>query len=809
MWFGTRFGGLVRFDPVTETFTAYRHDPANPVSLSDDTVWDILETPDGMLWLGTEKGGINRFDPITGAFESFRSSTSNPESLSTDDIYRLFLDRSGVLWAGSRNGGLNKLSPARQRFTLLKTQPGAPRGLSTSNVSALWTRGDGILWVGTQGGGLNKVDRRTGEVTVFRSDPLNPNSLGGDTITAFYASDPDTLWIATSGGGLSRMDIPTETFTTYRRNPDDPASLPSNFLTSIVPAGQGRFWLGTPGFGLALFDPATWRAQTYRHQADQPASLMDDTINALLLDGDRGLWVGTHRGGLDYLDFQSGEFRHALHNPDNPFSLSDNTVFSLYRDRQGRLWVGTLSGLNRYDPDLRGFRAYHLADGLPNETVYAILEDESGFLWLSTARGLARLDPASGKVLTYTVEDGLQSNQFNLYSAFRAPDGELLFGGPGGLNASYPERLTHNETPPAIVFTGFSLFNQPSPVGSEVLPQDINTLTEISLAYDQNVFSIEFAALDYQNPTQNRYQYKLEGFDRDWLPAGEHRSATYTNLNPGTYTFLVRASNNDGVWGEKPRAIHIVIRPPWWQSQVFYGLMLAALGGLVLGIIRWRTAEMRRRTRELERAVEDRTHELSETNRKLAEEIEERINVQRELERLVSTDPLTGVFNRRFFFASLDEEFDQGYPPVRRRYAIILLDVDHFKNINDRYGHLVGDQALVTVADTLRKYVRVRDIVARYGGEEFVIYMPDTAAGEARAVAERIRRMIEEQTLFLHGFAVTVSMGIAVKAFEDEAIPFDEVLRRADTALYAAKHRGRNCVVLYGEEQQEGETESE
>ncbi|WP_333657135.1 diguanylate cyclase [Anaerolinea sp.] len=806
LWLGTRFGGLVRFDPVTETFTAYRRDPANPASLSDDTVWDILETPDGMLWPGTEKGGVNRFDPITGTFEAFRTSINNPESLSSDDIYRLFLDRSGVLWAGSRNGGLNKLSPARQRFTLLKAQPGDPHGLSTSNLFALWTGGDGILWVGTQGGGLNKVNRRTGEVTVYRNDPLNPGSLGGDTITAFYAADPDTLWIATSGGGLSRMEIPSETFTTYLRNPDDPASLPSNFLTSMVPAGQGKFWLGTLGFGLVLFDPATGRAQTYRHQADQPASLIDDTVNVLLSDGNRGLWVGTHRGGLDYLDFQSGEFRHALHDPANPFSLSDNTVFSLYRDRQGTLWVGTLSGLNRYDPALPGFRAYHLADGLPNETVYGILEDESGYLWLSTARGLARLDPVSGEVLTYTLEDGLQSNQFNQYSAFRAPDGELLFGGPGGLNAFYPEQLTRNETPPAIVFSGFSLFNQPLPVGGEVLPQDINTLTEISLRYDQNVFSIEFAALDYQNPAQNRYQYKLEGFDRDWLPAGEHRSATYTNLNPGTYTFLVRASNNDGVWSEKPRAVHIVIRPPWWQTQAFYLLMLAALGGLVVGIIRWRTAEMRRRTRELEHAVEDRTRELSGTNQKLEEEIRERINVQRELEYLVSTDPLTGVYNRRFFFTSLDEEFAQVSPPERRRYAVILLDVDHFKNINDQHGHLVGDQVLVTVADMLRKYVRTSDIVARYGGEEFVIYMPETTAGEARSVAERIRRMIEEQTRYLHGFAVTVSVGVAVKALNEE-VRFDEVLRRADAALYAAKHRGRNCVVLDGEKKGEGETE--
>lgn len=464
-----------------------------------------------------------------------------------------------------------------------------------------------------------------------------------------------------------------------------------------------------------------------------------------------------------------------------------------------------MSGLNRYDPALPGFRAYHLADGLPNETVYGILEDAAGYVWLSTAHGLARLDPADGKVLTYTVEDGLQSNQFNIYSDFRAPDGELFFGGPGGLNTFYPAQLSRNEAPPSIVFTGFSLFNQPVPVGSEVLPQDINTLSEISLPYDQNVFSIEFAALDYQNSRQNRYQYKLEGFDRDWLSAGAHRMATYTNLNPGTYTFLVRASNNDGVWSENPRAIHITIRPPWWQTQAFYGLMLMALIGLLLGIIRWRTAEMRRRTRQLEGAVDERTRELSEANRKLEEEIEERIAAQRELERLVSTDPLTGVFNRRFFFASLDEEFDQDYPPVRRRYGIILLDVDHFKNVNDQHGHIMGDQVLITVADILRKYVRVRDIVARYGGEEFVIYMPETSVGEARNVAERIRRVIEEQTRVLHGFSITVSMGIAVKGSEEDGTRFDEVLHRADTALYAAKHRGRNCVVVYGEA--EGERE--
>jgi diguanylate cyclase (GGDEF)-like protein len=778
IWIGTRGGGLNRYDQETDTFTAYLNDPDNPLSLSHNNVWDIIEDPiTGRLWVGTEQGGLNNFDPKTGTFTAYRHNPNDPYTLSHDDTFRLYFDRSGVLWTGSRVGGVNKLYPALQRFRHYRHLPEDPLSLSTNYASGLLVGADGTIWIGTRNGGLNKLDRSAGKTTIYANDPNDPDSLGSNFIQTLFEDDDGTLWIATSGGGLNRLNPSTGTFTVYKSDPNNPDGLTTNFITTITPAGDGKFWLGTLGFGLELFNPEDGSTVHYRSDPDDPSSLSEDTINAVIPDDSGGLWIGTFRGGLNHFDPTSGRFTQYRYNPIDPTSVSNNNVFSLALTSTGDLWVGTLNGLNHFDPTTETFRRYTTNEGLPDASIYCIKEDLNKKLWLSTARGLVRFDPQNGSIKNFTTADGVQSNQFYQYSCACSPSGELFFGGPNGVNSFTPGSIADNTYPPPVIFTGLRLFNQPIPIGSEIMPVSLHYNQRLVFDYRQDVITFEFAALNYQDSHQNLYRHRLEGFDKDWSPVSNRREATYTNLTPGRYTFLVQAANNDAVWNETPASLEIVITPPWWQTiwfQLSGGILLI---GAIFGGVHLRIGAIRARNQELEQRVADRTHQL---------------------EHIAITDYLTGIFNRRHFFTLAEVAYQESLKNGTS-IAVILLDADNFKGINDTHGHAAGDAALIYLATTLRKALPAGAILARFGGEEFIVLLTNTRLHAAARVASTLREAVAFAPIEVDGNSIqlTISLGVAARDPQDQECTLDQLIISADKGLYQAKHSGRNRVVAF------------
>lgn len=613
VWIGTRGGGLNRYDRQRDQFTAYLNDPANPHSLNDNNVWNVLEDSHGTLWVATERGGVSEFDRQTGQFTAYRSDPNNPLSLNNNDIFWLYEDQAGTLWLGSRKQGVNKLYPGLQRFSLYRHIPENPASLSSNYVNGMLVDGAGVLWIGTQGGGLNKFDRAEGQMTYYLNDPESPQSVAVNDIYFLYQDEAGILWLGTQGGGLNRFDPATGTSTAYKDDPNNPDDLSSNFITSVVPAGNGKLWVGTLGFGLDLFDVATGRAVHYRHNPNDPNSLSEDTIYVMEKDQAGKLWIGTGRGGLSIFDPDTRQFTNYQKETGG---LSDNAVFCILFDPAGHAWLGTQGGLNRFDPVTRTFEAYNTKNGLPNDSVYGILSDWQGNLWLSTGKGLSKFNPQTRTFRNFDVQDGLQSNQFNQFSYYRSQTGELFFGGPNGLTAFYPDQIVDNVYLPPVVLTDFQLFNQSVEIGKPPLALPINQTTQLTLNHDQSVFSFEFAALNYQISAKNLYQYKMEGFDKDWSPPNDKRLATYTNLDPGQYTFMVKAANNDGVWNDVPKTVTLTILPPWWQTIWFRTVaMLAVIGSVVAGS-QWRVRRMHAYNRSLEATVAQRTAQLRESEEK-------------------------------------------------------------------------------------------------------------------------------------------------------------------------------------------------
>jgi len=803
-WVGTRGGGLNLMDRQRGTFKAYRFTPDDPYSLSDNRVWFVFEDSHGNLWVTTENGGLNLFDRQSGEFMHFHYNPSDPLSLSNDDLFWMTEDRSGALWITSRYGGVNRLAPMAQRFGLYSSIPGDPQSLSASSVYSILAERDGTLWVGTFGGGLNRIDRAAGQVTVYRNDPLDPESLSNDKIYYIYRDEKGVLWLATAGGGLNRMDPQTGKFTAYRHSTEAPHSISSNFLTVIDKASAGRLWVGTLGFGLDLFNPATGETEKhYAHDPQNPNSLSEDTIYDLAVEKSGRVWIATARGGLDLFDPRTETFLHHLHNPNTPNSILSDTVHAIYLDEtSGMLWAATSSGLSGLELASGNWRNYTSRDGLPTDTLVGVLPGKNNDLWLSSGKGISHFQIESETFTNYDARDGLQGDQFQIAAAYLGPDGELFFGGSAGLTYFRPDQITINSYRPVTVFTDFQLFNQSVQAGSDILPRPINKTTKITLAYNQSVFTLKFAALSYQISSKNTFQYKMEGFDKNWSPPSTVNQATYTNLAPGHYAFLVRAANHDGVWNEEPARLEIEILPPWWGTWWFRLGALLTIIAAILGGVQWRINSIRAVNRELEKRVDERTRELQEAqqqlqiaNVELQTQLAEITLLEQKVREQAVRDALTGLYNRHYLSDMLTGELMRA---SRGNYhvAFLLIDLDRFKEINDTFGHMAGDFVLQNIANVISAHTRRSDIACRYGGEEFLLVVPEINPDDALKRAEQLRSDIQSLSIEFDGQRIPITASIGVALYPLHGENSDAVLSAVDEALYKAKERGRNQVIF-------------
>jgi signal transduction histidine kinase/ligand-binding sensor domain-containing protein len=618
LWVGTGGGGLERLDRATGRFEHHRHDAGDANTLSNDAVSALYEDRDGILWVGTMGGGLDRFDRESGEFSHYQGG------LTHDFVSAIFEDRSGILWVGTLGGGINYSGCAPRAFALYQSNPETPNGLSENVIWSIWEDLDGAVWIGTFGGGLDRLDRQSGQWTHYRHDPGDLATLSDDVVRAVRQDRQGVIWVGTDGGGLDRLDPATGRFAHYRHDDADPASLSHDAILTLYLDNQDELWVGTWG-GLNRFDRATSSFARYLHDPGDSGSLSHNTVRAIYQDRSGALWIGTPQG-LNRLDQATGTFIRYQADPQDPNSLSSDDILAIYQDRAGTLWVGTFGGgLNRFDPETGTFGHYGAQDGLPSAIVYGILEERSGPgspagpLWLSTNGGLSRLDLDTGTFVNYDVRDGLQSNEFNAGAYFQNADGEMFFGGVNGLNSFFPADVQPNPYVPPIVLTSLRQSGVDLASGAPLASR-----RSISLRWPDNDFEFEFAALSFCQPERNRYAYRLEGFDREWVDAGTRRVGRYTNLPGGTYTLHVKGSNSDGIWNEGGLALQVTVVPPFWATAWFRGLAGMVVAAAGLAVFRLRIRAVENRSRALESQVSQRTAELRH-------EMEQRVELEQAL----------------------------------------------------------------------------------------------------------------------------------------------------------------------------------
>lgn len=683
IWTGTYCEGINKLIPVRKKFEHFKNVPGDSASLSNNAVLSIFEDNDGVLWIGATGGGLNKFDRKKRTFTRYRF-----DNYWYDGITDICQSKSGALWL-ARGRCLTEFNPQTEKFTNYYGKYLTYPDEVFSCIDSLIKRNDAIA-------SIQRVGNHQSLTREFElRQPANVLIIAGGegSLSELF----DYGWVDWEGARApfwkmeakqaryargafkNRLQVSITTLKPgkyklhYQSNskhayktwaempPDNPEiwgififPIARNEIKAIKPLlateeyrslwmfdllgvyedRSGKLWCQRQSRGeLHYFDPDA--KQFIPHEIAGDGDISSD-ITVLFEDRSGDFWFGTFNNGiLRQVRGETGtEYIQYKGKNDDPGSISNNRITVIYEDQAGLLWIGTDDGLNKFDKNSGTFIRYTQKDGVAFGRIMGILEDNKGNLWVSTSKGLAKFHPPTGALKYFDENDGLPGNQYNP-ARCKSKDGQMFFGGTNGLVAFYPDSIQENLHQPQIALTDFQILNQSVVPGkNSPLKKAVSEAEEIVLPYTQNMFSFKFAALDFTCPEKNQYAYKMEGFHDDWIRCGSERIALFMNLNPGTYIFKVKASNNDGLWNEKGASIKVIITPPWWQTRWAYASYVLLLIALVFGTIRFEVNRQKRKSEaRLREEQERRKLEAAEHRAVVAELQAQAAEAQKEVEK--------------------------------------------------------------------------------------------------------------------------------------------------------------------------------
>jgi ligand-binding sensor domain-containing protein len=638
---------------------------------------NCIEINGNDIWIGSN-AGVYRYNVVSKKNEQVFNKANG--TLPSDIIVGITLDKNKDLWLSSNGGGITILRTASDKLEYIGAGV-EKKSLSSESVYTVFEDKDLRKWVGTLRGGINVIDSHKSKFTTISYDPLNPGNLSSNFIYSFYEATNGHLWIGTDGGGISVWDRQKNLFHNYKAG-ITAGALKDNSITTIVGDYHNNIWLGTFFNGIDKFNVATNQFEHY--PCINPANgQINKTIYTLYEDRQHNLFAGALRsaeanGALYIFNEQlnkfevfdtklpdifvmkedksgklwGGDLTHLIlidtKKKQHQFYDIGTPVHSIYEDNKGDFWVGTEGGgLILFDrKNGKIISRYTTEQGLCNNTVLNILDDNNGNLWLSTFNGLSRFGVEKRQPKNYYYADGLQSNQFTYNAAIKLHSGEMVFGGIKGLNIFYPKDISSSGTFSKLVMSEIKVDNTPLEENkAQIFSQDRNGITLLNIPYNKAIVSFDFTALEYSSADKISYMYYMEGWDKGWTSAGTTRTATYTHLDEGSYTFRVKSTNVAGDWNPQELTVRITILPPWyrtWWAYVLYGLTIT---GILIFIYYYRvkqnrlkyeatvakiTAEKERSERqmkqaELEKEMAEHEKDKAEDAKKIAEKETERV----------------------------------------------------------------------------------------------------------------------------------------------------------------------------------------
>ncbi|HJX70398.1 MAG TPA: two-component regulator propeller domain-containing protein, partial [Bacteroidales bacterium] len=606
IWMKTERFGIVRINPVSGEENHYTLTPEEIQPVIDDERPYYYEDKDKNLWIGIHGGGLAFYDRPADSFVFYRNIPNSPYTISSDFVHCIAEDKSGLLWVGTGqfNGGINKAITSNPSFRQIIPKKSLDN-LADNVVRCLYRDSNGYIWMATKSGTIYIYTPDFRLFNTLEYLPLLHGNLPGYNVYTIMEDRQGYIWMGSKGGGIVVSSKPVSTnpeyykkirFHSYKHIPEDSLSLCHNFVYSIFQDSEGKVWIGTYGGGLSLVLSRTTDSLNCRSVNNTNSTLSNNDVRFIFEDSKKRLWVATTFGLNLLQDIHAGEdtlrFRAFFYDPRDERTISYNDIVHIFEDTENRLWFATLGGgaslLSHFDQNTAVFKHFRKKDGLINDAVFAILEDRNHHIWFSTEKGISKLDASTGTFENYDRNSGLFSENFSENTCCMTTGSKLVFGSTNGTLVIDPDQINKTRYKPPVIITNFQLFNRTVDFADPDAPirQSVETLDTIILQYNQHSFSFEYAALSFFAPDQNRYEFILENFDKDWNEVGNQRKATYTNLLPGEYTFRVRAASWDGTWNMEPRSIYIRIIPPWYKSKlailIYIGLMM------VIAYISWR-----------------------------------------------------------------------------------------------------------------------------------------------------------------------------------------------------------------------------
>ncbi len=614
IWYSIQ-DSLYLYNPLTKTRKSFVHDPDNPASISGFMIYDIFEfrdeiyiatgggglnkynesnqtfnhfnfkngildvaiSPDSLFYMATWEGGLVIFNPRKETFENIEYQSFEKHGINSNSLNCVFYDQSNSLWIGTYGNGINKYDPHYWNFNHITYDNSGISSLSHKNVRAIMKDHENNLWIGTEGGGLNKYNLASHQMEYFENEhQTNQNS--NEVVIAILEDKQKDIWVGTIAG-LNKVDRQNDKYKSIallHKGLEEKFTKAQIWKMTLNP--NGNIWLGT-NRGLVDFNPQTYYYEFINPDNKYTKKIINSGVTSILVDGN-DLWLGTKMGLCKYIH-ANDDFIVFRHEENNNESLSNNAINSLLRDQWGNIWVGTDFGLNKFNITNQSFERYTEEEGLSNNRIISILDDNSGNLWISTNNGITFMDTKNENFKIYNSHDGLLMNLYNSGAYYKDQDGVLYFGGIKGIDYFHPGKIKKNTSEPKVYITDIIIKNNSEGSGNHSYVKDnLFIKDEIKLKHDENFFDINFIALNFTRSSNNRYKYKLEGFENDWNDAEYRKTAFYNGVPPGEYTFKVIASNNDGIWNETGDILQISIAPPiykTWYAILFYVLLFLFL----------------------------------------------------------------------------------------------------------------------------------------------------------------------------------------------------------------------------------------
>ncbi|TWX67055.1 ligand-binding sensor domain-containing diguanylate cyclase [Colwellia sp. C1TZA3] len=820
LWIATSFG-LNLYNKNKKTFAHFFPAPDNRTPTGANQIRSILKTSKNKLYIGTQQGSFT-FDKKTGLFTSLK--TLNDEYLgqvnsmiedqeghiwfvSTKGLFRqsnsgsqidkfnlehnhglriVFEDSSSTIWVTSETHGIYKIIPNRKFKSINSPALTVPNGITVD--------ANGDLLIVSSLSQLYKWHVTSQKLEIL-SEPIfsDENGFGGNQLLEkpiIFPNGQNMLWVA-QDDALAKFNLKTKQVELLEYPKSDPNYKEFRELRALNTDQYRNLWIGTYKNGVYRYNPLT---KKFTH-LDDSFGLSHPEVLEIFKDSEQNIWVGTGNG-LNLWQEANQRFISFTSN-NKAASLLGNIVQDIHQARNGEIWIATQKGLNLYLPKTKSFKAFGRKNGLPTSLIRGIADDKNGNLWLTTNKGISKLNPLSGEVTNFDSYNGLLGLNYYANSLIRAGNETLFTSSPRGIEFFNTANVETNNSEFNVVLTGFNKMGK-----SVKLAQPYSYVTDIKLSYVDYFFSFEFSVLDFISPRKNQYAYKLEGYDDNWIDIGNQNVVSFTNLDGGSYKFLVKATNSSGKWGEKLLSINLSVSPPLWKTWWAYSLYVLVAIMIIFTVIYFRTRLQQTEIARQKQFVLTLEEQVAQKTISLNSQASDLMEANKQLEVLTYQDGLTGLYNRRYFDKKLAIEINR-HDRQKQSLSLILGDIDHFKLFNDFYGHQQGDSCLKQVAQCICTSVaRMTDANCRYGGEEFAIILPDTSIKQSTIIAERLCLAIENMKIPHEksetSAFVTLTLGL-VTISPEQNTTIDSIVLSADKALYLGKSKGRNRVARIGE----------